>query len=72
MKLECMKHGETEGVRQENGRLACEKCLAEKAEQVAYQAKKERDKSTSDFSKKLVEELFNGRNPFGDLFGGLR
>jgi len=66
MKLECMKHGDVEGIRQDNGRLACEKCLAEKAERVAAQAKKERDKATTDFSKKLVDDLFGG------LFGGLR
>ena len=51
MKLECMKHGDVEDVRQDNGRLACEKCLAEKAERVAAQAKKERDKATTDLAR---------------------
>jgi hypothetical protein len=61
MKLECMKHGETEGERVKD-RLYCKKCLAE-ALQKEVNAEKERAKKTKKEEldpekEKFVKEYF--------------
>ena len=79
MKIECIKHGETEGIRQDNGRLGCKLCLesdpksdppvkettAEEKKKIADQFKKAAGGNTKGLDPGFFEELFKGIGKMG-------
>ncbi len=62
MKLECMKHGEVEGVRKPNGRLGCSVCLSEKPAEPPKPPKSPKAQPSSaarERARKMVDHLMD-------------
>lgn len=59
MKLECLKHGDVDSARDENGRLCCPLCVSERLAAAAERKADPEEKTRQENARKLVDYLMD-------------